>query len=420
MSNEPEKTEEPENEINNEVDGEFQEDEASSSLSASSAENSENENKPDRSDVSGSVKSVKAIPGQSEAQKVPEENNVAEQSEHYEEDLSQYDIDNLINKYAPSIPEKTPVLARVGEPEKDAFQISPTGRRFKKYDFRHPDKLAKDQIRKIKSRFEPLPRYLSNYFTRLLKRQVDVRMIEIDQKRYGDVFKPSPTPVIYGIFIIGPTYPTGIIELPIHLFYSILERMMGGSGKGKTQPRPLTDFENYLVTDIYTTVLQYYKDIFNKIVAIEPQIELVDTDGQIIPKTLPPEEVMVRKVYEIRIEETVGYLTISLPYNFIGNYFTKYGSQKTDGNSENESIANLFRSKTYKKMMVPLSVEFKKMRIRAADALNLAQGQIIYLDHHTEEDMRIKINGKLKYFGQAGMRGNKMAISLTSNIEEEV
>jgi flagellar motor switch protein FliM len=410
MTEEPQKTEKPENYPAMGSGGEVAKRAVPPSFVSSA--DTENREEPDRTRVSEPVKRERA----SLTQKA---GNVSEKTRS-EDRSNEQDIDNLINKYAPRGTENMTAFPKAGESEKDSFQVSPTGRRFKKYDFRHPDKLAKDQIRKIKSRFEALPRYLSNYFTRLLRRQVDVRMIEIDQKRYGDVFKTGPTPVVYGIFIIGPTYPTGIIELPIHLFYSILDRMMGGTGKNMSQPRPLTDFENYLVTDLYTTVLQYYKDIFSKIVTIEPQIELVDTDGQIIPKTLPPEEVMVRKVYEIKIEETSGYLTISLPYNFIGNYFTKYGSQKTEVSSESESAASLFKSKTYKKMMVPLTVEFQKMRIRAVDAVNLSPGQIIYLDHNTEKDLRIKINGKLKFFGQPGMKGNKMAIKLTSNIEEEV
>jgi flagellar motor switch protein FliM len=336
------------------------------------------------------------------------------------DDFSQDDIDSLINKYVPAAAETEPAYAKIQDCAEETFQFSPGGKRFRKYDFRHPDKLSKEQVRKIKARFEPLPRYLSNYFTKILKKQVEVRLLEIDQKRYGDIFRPGPTPVIYGVFLIGPTFPTGIIDLPIHLFYSILERMMGGTGLGRIPIHPLTDFENYLITDIYSTILQYYREIFSKVVSIEPQIELVSTDGLIIPKTLSPEEVMVRKVYEIKIGDISGYLTISLPYNFIGNYFTKYGAQKAETISESESAASVLRAKTYKKMMVPMSVEFSKMRVRTADLLNLAPGQVIYLNHNLETDLGIKINGKLKFFGKAGMRGNKMAIKITSTIEEEV
>ncbi|MFP4496745.1 MAG: FliM/FliN family flagellar motor switch protein [Vulcanimicrobiota bacterium] len=350
--------------------------------------------------------------------------------------LSQDDIDALINSINVDEPKPVAKEAETDKPKtsKPAFEkvsrkeifdtlTSPSSHsfshRYKLYDFRHPEKLSRDQVRKIKSYFESIPRYLTNYLAKILRSGVDVNLIEIDQRNYGEMFRGSASPNVIGIFSLGPGLPTGVVEYSIHQFYCILEKLMGGTGTSITPLRKLTDFEKYVVSDIFNNVLRFYQDVFNKLAPIDPQIEIIETDGQMIPKTLSEDEILVRKIYEIKFNGIAGYLTISVPYNFLGPHFGRFRRTREEFQTVDMDLTNVKLGANIKKLNIPVSVEFKKKRIPALDTIQLKQGGVIVLDHKVNENLNVKVNGKLKYFGKVGMKGKKMAVQITSTIQEE-
>jgi len=344
--------------------------------------------------------------------------------------MSQNDIDDMLNSFLDTPGEKKP-----SKPATPAFSPPPdkpstidinsllvpqkTEKRYKLYDFRRPEKLSRDQVRRMKAKFEPVPRHLMNYLAKLLRSRIEVNLIEIDQRNYGDIFGRTSNPTIIGVFRLGPDKTDGIIEFSTHLFYCIIERLMGGSGTGITPIRPITDFERYMATDIFNSILQYYKDILANLVSIDPRIDVIESDRQLIPKTLSEDEILVRNIYEVKINGISGYLNISIPYSFIGHYFARFNNMVKKMGKDKLDISTKFVRKGMGHIRIPVYAEFNKKDITAGEAIELSRGSIIMLDHHRNTHLKVNVNGRTKFMGVPGLKGNKISIKITQVVEDD-
>ena len=241
----------------------------------------------------------------------------------------------------------------------------------------------------------------------------------MDQKYYGDMFKSKANPMITGTFSIEHTTHNGIMELSLHLFYSIIERMLGGDGKNISPARPMTDFERALTREIFTTALGYHKDILENYFSCDFKINHIDTDTLMIPKTQSEDEVLIRLVYNVNLDGVVGYLNICFPYNLLGPYFGRYsgGSGK-----EERKESNISRDKVQKQfgsIRVPVSVEFAKRKITAHQLSEISTGSIITLTHKVEAPLNVVVNGKIKFLGKPGVKGDRMGVRITRAYEKE-
>ncbi len=290
-------------------------------------------------------------------------------------------------------------------------------KQYKLYNFRRPEKLSRDQIRLMKPHFEPMTRSVTNYLSMQLKTSIDTNFLDIDQINYGDIFRKLDQSDIIGIFKLYPTPHSGILEFSTFLFYSIEERMMGGSGKSHTPIRKITDFEKYLVTDLFENFLSAYGDTIRKFVDTNPRVDMVETDKFLIPRTLSDEEVLVRMVYEIYIDGVSGLLKINIPYSFLSTFFSPFRN-KQDASSDKIDSQSVSRN-IFSKISVPVSVELKPRKLSVGDLMSLRRGDTIILSHAYGEELGLKVDNHLKYYCKPGISGNKLAVKITRTAEGE-
>ncbi len=346
--------------------------------------------------------------------------------------LSQDDIDALINsigsepgKDKTSPQAKDSNIIGIGGPSavelysgssRDDSRISG---RYKLYDFRRPEKLSRDQIRKIKSNFEAMPRYLTNYFAKLIHCPVEINLIDVDQKYYGDIFRAKANPMVTAIFDIEQTLYHGILEFSLHHLYTIIERMLGGEGTVITPPRPMTDFERALSQEIFLTALDFHKKVLELFFNCNFKINHTDTDTLMIPKTQSENEVFIRLVYNININGIVGYLNICIPYNLLGPYYARYAPAGRKDEQKSHGVTKDKVQAKYGKIRVPLSVEFAKKKISAHQLSGISPGTVISLDHRVDQLLNVVVNGKVKYVAKPGIKGDRLGVKVMGVYENE-
>jgi len=290
---------------------------------------------------------------------------------------------------------------------------------YEAYNFRRPDKLSRDQIRKIKTRFKAVARYMTNYLAEILSCRVFVEFIDVDQKYYNDMIKKEDDPMVIGIYGISPTNYRGVVRLSTNLFNCIIERMFGGSGTTKTAIRAFTQFEKYLSKEIFEKFLEFHNDMISDLVEVEPDVDQIDTDPLLISKTQSDNEVMVRFVYAIEIKGINGWLDICFPYNFLGPFFSRYSGGKKKVFSGRRTLSREGIKRSFGSMMVPIFVEFERRKISAREMASLSPGKIIKLAHTINKDLNIVVNGRIKFLGKAGTKGKKMRVKISSVHENE-
>src|SRR5450631_3135210 len=140
--------------------------------------------------------------------------------------LSQEDIDSVFRSLRP------------GPAQEDAAATAQT------YDFRRPDRIAKDQLRAIHLLHENFARSLSSSLSAYLRAYVAVNLVSVEQLSFLEFSQCLPSPSCIISLGMRPYDGNSLLEINPSLVFPILEMLLGGTGKaGLKVTREITEIE---------------------------------------------------------------------------------------------------------------------------------------------------------------------------------
>lgn len=292
----------------------------------------------------------------------------------------------------------------------------PPPRNCRLYDFRRPEKLSKDQARLLRSHFGLLSRKISNYLANLSRSSADVSLLETDQTTYGEIFGSHSTPTLFATFTQGREGGHGLLRLNLMQVYGLVDRLMGGSGSCSLRPRPLTDFERSLMNEVCGKLLSLYAEAAQEAEETPPSVTLLETDERLIPRALPPDEIMVRSVYDLRLGPTTGYLHFYVPLSSASRRFAPMRGRIGPWSlpTRERRLPPSLRS-----FPLPVTVELGSCRATAGEVASLQPGDVLQLDQLEAEPLRVRVGGVLRFAGRPGLLGKKMAVRIVEQIKED-
>ncbi len=314
--------------------------------------------------------------------------------------LSQDDIDALINGMSSEpAPTRPLVKSRLGE-RPPRHQPS-----YRLYDFRRPDKLSKEQVRLLRVSFGRFTRGINNYLTSLVRATVDVKLVEVDQTTYKDIFRSHGIPTLLCTYKIDEQ-SQGLMKVNLYQMYAALDRLMGGPGNGMVINRPLTDFERGLMTDICGNMLSHYAEAVHGVPRLE--VETLDTDERLLSRTLAAEEIMVRATYELRLGSTTGQLSLHSPLKCLSSVIGKMTRRNQERRTENPREL----PKSLSTMPLEVRVDLGRIQIDASTLARLQPNDLLTLDQEVAKSLLVNVGNVPRFAGRPGTIGNRMAVSI--------
>src|SRR5271169_1551341 len=153
--------------------------------------------------------------------------------------LSQNEIDNVFKK------------VRDGSHEEDF------AKRAQPYDFRRPDRIAKDQLRAIHLLHENFARSLASSLSAYLRAYVAVNLVSVEQLSFIEFTQCLPSPTSMIALGMTPYDGNAVLEINPSLVFPILEMLLGGSGKMATKmTREITEIEQSILEGLLRIILQ--------------------------------------------------------------------------------------------------------------------------------------------------------------------
>lgn len=291
-----------------------------------------------------------------------------------------------------------------------ATSAGPRPKEYRKYDFTRPDKLSNEQKRLLRNQFEPVCRLFCINFGTALRTVVEMWLIDVDEIRYRDVFEEP-----YGdddkslavTFNMGPDQPQGLVQVSITLMFAILELMMGGTGFTPMPDKDLTEFEKNLFARLLLKILGYYAKTFMG-EELTPNIERMETEAALIPRTHAPEESMVRQIFRISINNCVGHVVVSLPFEFFRPRLPQLRNTGTNATAPLDPS----RAEELGVVEVPLMVELGR------SALDLRRLMALRPGDHFELGGRVtvRVGDVPKFHAKPGLVDERVAVEILSPV----
>lgn len=305
--------------------------------------------------------------------------------------LSQEEIDSVFR----SLKEKT----RAEDPTKKAVP----------YDFRRPDRIAKDQLRAIHLLHENFARNLASSLSAYLRAYVIVNLVSVEQLSFSEFSQCLPSPSCLISLGLRPYDGNAVLEINPSLVFPILEMLLGGTGRSGTKiNREITEIEQSILDGLYRIILHDLRQAWAPVTAIDFTIEARETEPQLL-QIMAPNEAALAIGLEIRMAENAGMMNIGMPSIIVKMLRQKFDQQWSVRRAEStpEEQARILR--LIKPARLHLDARLQGPTLLVSDLLDLQAGDVLKLDYPLERPVNILINGKPKFRGFIGAAGRKRA-----------
>src|SRR6266705_6826429 len=132
-----------------------------------------------------------------------------------------------------------------------------SGKKAQVYDFRRPDRIAKDQLRAIHLLHENFARGLASSLSAYLRAYVAVNLISVEQLSFIEFSQCLPSPTCLVSLGMKPNEGNAVLEINPSLVFPILEMLLGGSGKAPNKiTREVTEIEQSILEGLIRIILQ--------------------------------------------------------------------------------------------------------------------------------------------------------------------
>ena len=288
------------------------------------------------------------------------------------------------------------------------------------YDFRHPDRVSKDQMRALRTIHERFGRMFATYLSSTLRMMVDIKVDSIDQVTYSEYAMSLTTPACIYVIDFENLGGSGLIELSSDLFFILLDRQLGGSGKSSIESREVTIIEQKVLEKVLIAALTFLNDAWQLITPLGSRLKSFETNAQFV-QIAPPSETVVIINLDVYIRDKTYSINLAMPYYVIEPVMQNLSSQtwiSLAQLSEKEDQDNSIEE-NIRQTEVDLITNLGSAKISIRDFVNLQVGDLIRLKERTNSPLKVSVNEKLKFLGSPGTLGNHKAVEIQEILTPE-
>jgi len=331
--------------------------------------------------------------------------------------LTQREIDALMNAEIGPRDAERPGAPALG-PRRD-----PRGeRRVKPYDFRHPDKLSKEQIRGLQIIQQGVAGSMAAAFSGRLRAPVESRLSALERGIYEEYVVQIGTSSVVVMIDMSPLPGYAVAAFGIDIAFGIIDRLLGGRGKhnAKALSRDLTDIEVALIRHIGMDIARSLIEPWERVTQLTPEVTELALGPQVL-HVVPPSEFVVTAWYEVRLADQTGGISICFPLTVLEEILPKLTGQSIfDHRPGRKPTKN---TKVQDGQIMPMGVEVRAFlgnaRVPARDLANLRPGDVIVLNQEVEDSLRVRVGNCERFAGFPGTRGKRIALRVTGVVDDD-
>ncbi len=322
--------------------------------------------------------------------------------------LSQREIDMLLASISEGDEDEESGGAPVQRPPVPTEIVRP-------YDFRHPDKFSRDQIRTVQTIHDTLGRLISNTIAAQTRTHVAIQFSSIDQMPFADYLQGLDSQTCIFAVPADPLPGHYVFELSLTIAMHILDRLQGGTGMRPRIPASgeVTDIERALLSGIGRWITGDIIQAWREIVTLNAHDGELHMEPHQVRQVLGS-EVSLAIVYEIRIFEQIGQLSIAFPGSSLEPVMSRLSASmlfsatspnlKSRNGSEWGGIAEPMG-----RVSLPVSVNLGRATLTMADVADLREGDVIVTDQDVHAALEMAVSGETLFEVRPGRIGGRMA-----------
>jgi flagellar motor switch protein FliM len=287
------------------------------------------------------------------------------------------------------------------------------------YDFKRPNRVSKEQLRAFRGIHDKMARSLSSQISAIMRSIVEIQLHSVDQMTYGEFLMSLPNPTSFNVFSMKPLEGNGVLEINPSIAFPMLDRLLGGKGEPFESSREFSDIELSLFETILRVMMSTLKEAWGPVTDVFPAVESKESSPNVV-QIVAQNEIVVMVVMEIIIGHSSGMMNICYPVIALEPVLPKLASRDL---MLNETSSKKSRNRELRVLLggahVNIEATLSHTEMSVGELLDLNEGDIVRLNTPANDIVTLRVDGKVRFRGEIGLRRFRKSIQITELIDTE-
>jgi flagellar motor switch protein FliM len=280
------------------------------------------------------------------------------------------------------------------------------------YDFRRPNRFSREHVRALQIVNDTFARQFALVLSTALRSSCQVSVTSVRQYIYEEYTRTLPNPSLLAVLQFDPLAGAGVLQLPMGIVMSVVDRLLGGPG-GPDQPnRPLSEIEVGLVRQLIQRIANELTYAFDSLTPVSPEVSSLESDPQFLQMAAPSEPVIVSE-FNIRIGDQQATSTLCIAFATLQPALDALTDSQVTYR-EKDDVAAQAVERQLNAVSVELSVAFRLVTVTSSELVALAVGDVLPLNHPVAHPLAVLADGVQVAAAVPGSHGQHLACQIVS------
>jgi flagellar motor switch protein FliM len=278
------------------------------------------------------------------------------------------------------------------------------------YDFRRPDRVSKEQLRSLHLLHDRFSRNVTTSLSAYLRTGVELAVSTVEQFSYSEFLMSLPDPTAFYGLKISSFDGLGALEMNPAVAFTIVDRMLGGSGRGTVPDRALTEIEQTVVDAVVKILLEHLTETWRAFMEVKFSIEARETRPQMLP-IAGRNEVMILMGFDIKVADVRSMLHVCVPAAAVEAAGLSFGHGWQHVAPDPTAMQRARLSEILGRVSLPVTALLES-RLRAREVLRLEVGDVLSLGVPLKAPVKVRVADRIKYLGRLALKEERAAVIL--------
>ncbi|MBI3358252.1 MAG: FliM/FliN family flagellar motor switch protein [Nitrospirae bacterium] len=267
-------------------------------------------------------------------------------------------------------------------------------------------------LKVVSDRFIP---HLQAAIGKAIRREVTVTAIPVQTLKFGSVMSSIQPMSSLNLLKMDPLTERGLLVMTGNVVYFLLDHFLGGKGKLHLRDSgSYTMIEMRFVQRIVDLILCEFEKAWQPIHKVTISLTRTDCNTRNM-RVLPDKDLIVKSGFHLEINGYGEEFFFCFPFAHFDRLRKKiFGGPGGEIAKQPEASGIALKNHLTEGCFVAVSACLGEAILTVPEIIDLAVGDVVMLDQNSNEDLKLRVEGSTKFYGQPGAYKGKRAFQIRS------
>lgn len=281
-------------------------------------------------------------------------------------------------------------------------------------DFRGSSLLSPRQMRKLRAHETQFINATEARLTMYLRTEFVLKLAGIQIIPHQKLTEGWAAPTHLVLFKIEPLRGVCVLEIPLHLGLTIVDRLMGGPGRVEQVSREISEIEKALLDQIVQVILEEWCNNWAAVKPLKSAVLGCETNGRFL-QTAPPQTNMLTLALDARLGDCAAQIKMAVPYAALEPCLRQLcgASEASSETSAPAPTTAVKWNRGLDDLTLPVTAEWQGLELSAREMLHLKIGDVLQISPQLAQQVCLRLGDVSKFNGRLGTVAGHWAVELT-------